>query len=1494
MVFWVPLVSFGQQNYFGRLSRQELRSKFPGLRKQSDSKSKGKLSPQDGTMSSQPYGVDYNSISSQYTVFKQDQSWNSNPNPNPKYNFAMFGQGQPAGDINGDGKDDYIVSGVGRDERTTPLEDQIGKTAVFFGGNTSKTPDQLVYANLVPVGDLNGDGYADALKEYQNLDYPSSLIQTTSNYYVIYKGTPSGYQRTSNTLYNNHFDAYGFTDLDQDGYGDLLTYGSSTAYLYWGSSGISNISINQQTLSGLVGGSRKLVAGDVDQDSLEEIVELSGYSGSGQITIFQVDTTTRELTQQQSFAFNNLKYSADQSGLNLIDINGNGYPEIYISADSTGAKYVFPYDTVAQQYSTTPINFFNGELFPVGDLNNDGNFDFIQGDSTNSYSPYISYGPGTLSNKPQLDVKLNGNSSTDWKWYMHSNPYGSFGDLNGDGIDDALLAHDEQSSGNKYVGRRILSGSTSGSYNSAFVQYDFTNYHSQVYETQEIGDINEDGFDDFVISLFDQQKLEIFYGDSTFSQTPGMTINLNAPPAFVTSGDFNGDGKTDLGVLEFKDPENGQGGTIKLFWGGSSMDATADYSVKASDFQTADYKSILGLHNIGDVNNDGIDDFLTGSAQAHDSVSTDSVSYLNETYIFHGGSSISSTPDNTISLGTSSRLNGPIGQTAVALGDINGDGVDDFAIGVPDLSNANGSTGRVNIFYGGSGKTFSTPDMILSPDKYVRGYGMGITVGDFNGDGNSDLAVSDINPDEKSSTSIFIYNGGSGFDNTADRFLTADLNGDGSNVQNNGILETIPDFTRDGRDELLFTSSGGPNYLDNNSDALIYTFENNKSVPSIILRGPNTGAGLGGFVNTASGDFNNDGLPDIIMTQQNDNNDAFHSSRIYRYSLSAPLKITSVEDVPDDQGGWIRVKVGGYLMDAMSKDIYGLDSWGVWRMTADSSWTNVATVQPFSGGSRYVDVHVPKTQPTNIDTVDFSYTFKIVAYNSDYGNNGVIAQSGKKTSKAFDNVAPGQIQGLTVQGQSSPKIKAKAVSRTLSWQTPDDNDISEYEIYPVDANGNISTNPIGSSTSTNYMLSDTLDGVQNFAVRARDTHNNYGESSMPVSAIYPKKIRYDESKGWNLISFPMDASDFDVLTQMIKDSSSAPVYEYDGSYQQVDQLQAGKGYWVKLANNDQFDIRRLPSTKLTLNLNKGWNLISGVGGMMPLSTVSDPDGIIIDSTTYAFNQAYTLSDTLRPGMGYWIRASQAGKVTFTHPKLIATKAKLKQKSSNHLANNENDINKTFSNVVISDGNHSQKLLFGKKLPRGVNKLSYSLPPLPPGNVFDARFKGDTRLVEDNEMYIKLSDPNETPLKLKINVQSIAKQRRFRVKEFADGKLLSQYKVAANKQVELAHKNTDAIYVAPVGDGIAAGETPSEFNLKQNYPNPFNPTTQIKYSVPKASKVKLEIFNILGKRVATLINKEQKPGNYQVTFDGSKLASGMYLYRLQAGNHVMTKKLILAK
>ncbi len=88
--------------------------------------------------------------------------------------------------------------------------------------------------------------------------------------------------------------------------------------------------------------------------------------------------------------------------------------------------------------------------------------------------------------------------------------------------------------------------------------------------------------------------------------------------------------------------------------------------------------------------------------------------------------------------------------------------------------------------------------------------------------------------------------------------------------------------------------------------------------------------------------------------------------------------------------------------------------------------------------------------------------------------------------------------------------------------------------------------------------------------------------------------------------------------------------------------------------------------------------------------------------------------------------------------------------------------------------------------------------------------------------------------------------------------------------------------------------PRKFELYQNFPNPFNPITRIKYAIPKSSYVRITVYNVLGQRISTLVNEQKPAGFYTIDFNASSLASGFYIYHLEADGFNMIKKMLVTK
>jgi hypothetical protein len=102
------------------------------------------------------------------------------------------------------------------------------------------------------------------------------------------------------------------------------------------------------------------------------------------------------------------------------------------------------------------------------------------------------------------------------------------------------------------------------------------------------------------------------------------------------------------------------------------------------------------------------------------------------------------------------------------------------------------------------------------------------------------------------------------------------------------------------------------------------------------------------------------------------------------------------------------------------------------------------------------------------------------------------------------------------------------------------------------------------------------------------------------------------------------------------------------------------------------------------------------------------------------------------------------------------------------------------------------------------------------------------------------------------------------------------------------------FYALTGVQVTDLAAPVKYVLQQNYPNPFNPSTTIEYSISNKGHVMLKIFDILGREVAELVNEVKSPGTYQVSFDGLRLASGVYIYQLSTADFVQARKMVLVK
>ena len=353
----------------------------------------------------------------------------------------------------------------------------------------------------------------------------------------------------------------------------------------------------------------------------------------------------------------------------------------------------------------------------------------------------------------------------------------------------------------------------------------------------------------------------------------------------------------------------------------------------------------------------------------------------------------------------------------------------------------------------------------------------------------------------------------------------------------------------------------------------------------------------------------------------------------------------------------------------------------------------------------------------------------------------------------------------------------------------------------------------------------------------------------------------------NLVGLPLYTENT-FYQDVFPEALSGTLYSFDGTYIPEELLSEGNGYWLNMNNEGLVEVSGSTINSLSISLYEGWNLISGISSEIAVGAISDPNGIIVSGTFYGFESAYVNSSVLVPGKGYWVNALSAGEIT------IGSGLSSSISEFNDLTIEANELNVNGSS-----------LYFGIEIP-DKNKLSYSLPPQPPGDIFDIRFNNNQRLVSDFGE-IEVMNPSD--------VLTIA----YEIKVDAG----NNYNWVLTSEVGEEHilKNTGEIEVSSTTKLILDRQPilPEIFTLYQNYPNPFNPITTLRYDLPEQAFVTLTIFDMLGREVNQLVKGTQEAGFRRIQWNGSDnmgrpVSAGVYLYQIRADEFVHTRKMMLLK
>jgi len=271
---------------------------------------------------------------------------------------------------------------------------------------------------------------------------------------------------------------------------------------------------------------------------------------------------------------------------------------------------------------------------------------------------------------------------------------------------------------------------------------------------------------------------------------------------------------------------------------------------------------------------------------------------------------------------------------------------------------------------------------------------------------------------------------------------------------------------------------------------------------------------------------------------------------------------------------------------------------------------------------------------------------------------------------------------------------------------------------------------------------------------------------------------------------------------------------------------------------------------------------------------------------------------LVPGKGYWLKSSAAGKFVLANP-LVAGPAKVQ-------ASGESALDALNSLTITDSRGGSQTLYFGADAKNEIQLPMFVMPPAPPEGALDARFE----TAEGGSMVQTHAAKVSEPVEFSVAVQSDAYPLTVSWKvngaasyELTDGRggqVFRTKEMRGEGTMKITSSSVSKFSIKLVGDG----QLPKEFALSQNYPNPFNPTTSIKYALPVDSKLTMEIYNVLGQRVRTLVSDNVVAGYHVAEWNGTgsegqQVGSGTYFLKLSAAGvngakYSEVRKLMLLK
>ena len=757
-----------------------------------------------------------------------------------------FGTAMACGDFNYDGRVDLAVGAPGYSMAT-------GRVYIFYNDGTIPTSassadliitgsaQMILFGANLESGDLNYDSRTDLIVGNIGLDF--RLDGFNGMIYIFYNdGTiPTSSSGADVVIAETEESYFGSAikvgDLNDDGRTDLIAGGTG----YLGGSGRVCVFYNDGSIPTSTSSADLTIVGDIPSDSLGEAMTSGDFNADGKVDL-AVGTTQYGISMGAVYIFyNDGNYPEEASGANLT----------IVGADSN--------------------NYFGSEMIG-GDFNGDNRDDLVVGAddyNNNTGRVYIFYNDGSIPTTASgADVIIDGQSS--------GNNFGSVmtkGDLNSDGRTDLIAGSVDYSSDTGRVYVFYGDGSIPSLASGADLIITGASFDNEIGSSMTSGDFNHDGREDLALSgnncSASLECVYLFYNDGsipTSSSSADLTIlGENYGDDFatfgLTSGDFNHDGREDLAVgagsydyargrayVFYNDgtiPTNAVNADIKI-------DGEVDPQWTGDEGEGPGKGYFFGLSlSMGDLNADGREDLIVGTIGGY----SDAYGLI---YVFYNDGTVPTLAENADVKVSSATMT----MESLLIADLNADGKDDLIIS--DIE-SNSGLGEVFILYSQRGQIGISESSTDDSEADYFG-GVPLVSGDFNDDGDTDLAASSLSEMVSTVSKVYVFYNNSGSISTKPYEADVIIVGDEEDGNYFGSSLASGDLNYDGSDDLIV---GDTSYL--NEAGRIYIFYGDGNMPSsasdadVKIDGEfETNSNLGNVIVT--GDFNYDGRIDLATS----------------------------------------------------------------------------------------------------------------------------------------------------------------------------------------------------------------------------------------------------------------------------------------------------------------------------------------------------------------------------------------------------------------------------------------------------------------------------------------------------------------------------------------------------------------------------------------------------------------------------------------------------